>query len=102
MGDAVPEDDGGVFGAFPVVFHDFFGDGEFETVGVALTETTILLVLGFSVLTYSAFELNSQNGLMTSITIALALVVDFLFLPGLLIAIDKVKSKRARAAEPAP
>ncbi len=68
----------------------------FENVGVALTETTILLVLGFSVLTYSAFELNSQNGLMTSITIALALVVDFLFLPGLLIAIDKRKSKRIK------
>lgn len=74
----------------------------FETVGVALTETTILLVLGFSVLTYSAFELNSQNGLMTSITIALALVVDFLFLPGLLIAIDKSKSKRIKTTEPAP
>jgi len=73
----------------------------FETVGVALTETTILLVLGFSVLTYSSFELNAQNGLMTSITIALALVVDFLFLPGLLIAIDKVKSKRFRAANTA-
>ena len=73
----------------------------FETVGVALTETTILLVLGFSVLTYSSFELNAQNGMMTSITIALALVVDFLFLPGLLIAIDKVKSKRFRAAKTA-
>ena len=64
----------------------------FETVGVALSETTILLVMGFSVLIYSSFELNSQNGLMTSITIALALVVDFLFLPGLLIAVDKKKS----------
>ena len=74
----------------------------FETVGVALTETTILLVLGFSVLTYSSFELNAQNGMMTSITIALALVVDFLFLPSLLIAIDKVKSKRFRASNPTP
>ena len=65
----------------------------FETVGVALTETTILLVAGFSVLIYSSFELNAQNGMMTSITIALALIVDFLFLPGLLISIDKAKSK---------
>ena len=65
----------------------------FETVGVALTETTILLVAGFSVLIYSSFELNANNGIMTSITIALALIVDFLFLPGLLIALDKKKSK---------
>ena len=65
----------------------------FENVGVALTETTIILVLGFSVLIYSSFELNAQNGMMTSITIALALIVDFLFLPGLLIALDKKRSK---------
>jgi predicted RND superfamily exporter protein len=66
----------------------------FENVGVALTETTILLVAGFSILMFSSFELNANNGLMTSITIAIALIVDFIFLPGLLIAMDKKKSDR--------
>jgi len=66
----------------------------FETVGVALSETTIILVLGFSVLAFSTFVMNADNGLLTSITIAMALIVDFLFLPGLLIMVDKKSSKR--------
>ena len=66
----------------------------FETVGVALSETTIILVCGFSVLIFSTFVMNADNGLLTSITIAMALIVDFIFLPGLLIMVDKKSSKR--------
>ncbi|PCJ50595.1 MAG: RND transporter [Gammaproteobacteria bacterium] len=66
----------------------------FETVGVALSQTTIILVLGFSVMIFSTFTMNADNGLLTSITIAMALIVDFLFLPGLLIMVDKKTSKR--------
>lgn len=60
----------------------------FSTVGVALTSTTLVLCAGFMVLTLSPFSLNSELGLMSAITIALALIVDFLFLPPLLLFLD--------------
>jgi len=61
----------------------------FHTVGVALTATTVILCLGFSVLAFSTFDLNAQMGLLTAITIAVALLIDFLFLPSLLMRVDK-------------
>jgi predicted RND superfamily exporter protein len=61
----------------------------FHTVGVALLVTTIVLVAGFLVLSQSTFKLNSDMGLLTSITIALALLADFIFLPPLLMKVDK-------------
>jgi len=64
----------------------------FNTVGVALIVTTVVLVGGFLVLSTSNFLVNSQMGLLTAITIAIALIVDFLFLPPLLIALDGNKS----------
>jgi len=61
----------------------------FTTVGKALLVTTVALVIGFSVLTTSSFTLNSSMGLLTSIAIAFALILDFLLLPPLLIFIDR-------------
>ncbi len=61
----------------------------FSNVGSALLVTTVVLTLGFLVLSMSAFKLNSDMGLLTAITIVLALVVDFLFLPPLLIALEE-------------
>ncbi len=61
----------------------------FSTVGVALTVTTIVLVAGFLVLAQSNFELNSSMGLLTAITIVIALIVDFLFLPPLLMLFEE-------------
>ncbi len=61
----------------------------FHTVGVALISTTLVLCAGFMVLTLSPFALNSQMGLMSALTIFLALVVDFFFLPPLLLKLDK-------------
>lgn len=66
----------------------------FAAVGMALMTTTIVLVLGFGVLGFSDFTLNSSMGLLTSLTIALALVVDFIFLPALLGVVDSRKSAR--------
>lgn len=63
----------------------------FSTVGVALWVTSLVLVCGFIVLAQSNFQMNSGMGLMTSITIAVALWVDFLFLPPILMALDKDK-----------
>jgi hypothetical protein len=61
----------------------------FHTVGTALWTTSMVLIAGFLVLTGSPFELNSGMGLLTAITIGLALVADFLLLPTLLMTLDK-------------
>ena len=61
----------------------------FQTVGVALTATTIVLCVGFMVLSLSPFQINSEMGLMSALTIALALFVDFYFLPPLLLRFDR-------------
>lgn len=61
----------------------------FTHVGNALWTTSLALVLGFLVLTFSDFEINAQVGLMTAITIGLALATDFLLLPPLLLLFDR-------------
>ncbi|WP_199481645.1 efflux RND transporter permease subunit [Vibrio owensii] len=62
----------------------------FHTVGRALWITTVVLVAGFSVLALSSFRLNADMGQLSAIVIFIALVVDFLFLPTLLMLFDKV------------
>ena len=60
----------------------------FSTVGVALWTTSVALIAGFLVISSSSFELNSAMGLLVSVIIALALFVDFLLLPAMLIRFD--------------
>ncbi len=57
----------------------------FNNVGVAIVVNTIILAAGFFVLTTSAFKLNVDMGLMTLFSIIFALILDFLFLPTLLL-----------------
>ena len=74
----------------------------FHTVGTALWTTSIVLIAGFLVLTGSPFELNSGMGLLTAITIGLALLADFLLLPTLLMTLDKKENYvSALVADPA-
>lgn len=61
----------------------------FNTVGTAMWVTTIALVAGFSVLTISGYNVNAQMGLLSAITISLALLLDFFFLPALLMMMDR-------------
>jgi predicted RND superfamily exporter protein len=61
----------------------------FSTVGTALWVTSLVLIAGFMVMTQSPFKLNADMGLLTAITIAFALAADFLFLPPLLMKVDK-------------
>jgi predicted RND superfamily exporter protein len=61
----------------------------FHTVGRALWITTVVLVAGFSVLAMSSFRLNADMGQLSAIVIFIALVVDFFFLPTLLMLFDK-------------
>jgi predicted RND superfamily exporter protein len=66
----------------------------FTTVGTALWVTTVVLVAGFSVLAFSAFKMNAGMGLMSAITITLALVLDFLFLPPLLMKLEEKSDEK--------
>ncbi|HEY5649730.1 MAG TPA: MMPL family transporter [Nitrospiria bacterium] len=68
----------------------------FRTVGTALLVTSLVLFAGFSVFNFSGFGMNYQMGVLTAIALVIALVVDFLFLPTLLMRFD-----RKRAAVPA-
>ncbi|WP_031570042.1 efflux RND transporter permease subunit [Rheinheimera texasensis] len=68
----------------------------FHSVGWALVVTTVVLVIGFSVLLLSDFRLNSDMGLLTGIILLIALIVDFLFLPAVLLKLDR------KAYSPAP
>lgn len=70
----------------------------FTRVGSALWITSLVLILGFAVFSLSAFKLNSDMGLLTSVVIALALAADFYFLPPLLL---KFEDKESYAKEPA-
>ena len=63
----------------------------FHTVGTALWVTTLVLMLGFGVLALSDFKLNAGMGLLTAITIGLALLADFFFLPPLLMQFGEKK-----------
>ncbi|MBU1140428.1 MAG: MMPL family transporter, partial [Proteobacteria bacterium] len=61
----------------------------FNTVGSAIWITTIALAGGFTVLSFSGFQINAHMGAMTALTISLALLLDFFFLPALLLKMDK-------------
>jgi len=69
----------------------------FDNVGRALWVTTFVLVAGFTVLAQSSFKMNAEMGFLTAITIFVALVVDFLFLPPLLMVLDKSEKKSAKS-----
>lgn len=61
----------------------------FSSVGVAIVVTSIILVIGFTVLAQSTFGMNSSMAMLTGIAIVLALILDFLLLPVLLLKLDK-------------
>ncbi len=56
----------------------------FNNVGLALLVTSLVLVTGFMILAQSHFYLNSSMGLLTSVVIILALIIDLTLLPALL------------------
>ena len=65
----------------------------FRTVGPAILGTTMIVALGFAMLGLSTFRVTSYMGLLTSLTVAAALVVDFLLLPAILLAFDRRPAK---------
>lgn len=63
----------------------------FRSVGRALFTTTIVFGLGFMVFGASGMSTNQALGLLVGITVIIALLADFLFLPPLLMLLDKTK-----------
>ena len=63
----------------------------FRSVGRALFTTTIVFGLGFMVFGASGVVANQVLGLLVGITVVIALVADFLFLPPLLMLLDETK-----------
>jgi len=68
----------------------------FSNVGIALVVTSIILVLGFSILMLSPFKMNAILGALSALTIGIALLVDFSFLPAVLAMVDGVKDEQTK------
>lgn len=69
----------------------------FRTVGVALVATTLVIAANFGVMATSHYYPNSSMGLLTSITVCVALIVNFfVFVPVLLY----IESRRSRKQVP--
>ena len=68
----------------------------FSTVSKAAIITTLILTAGFLVLAQSHFGFNAGMAKVTAITIVIALILDLLLLPSVLLLVDKtVKPKEA-------
>lgn len=65
----------------------------FRTVGTALLICTLVILIGFSILAWSPFKIIGMMGLMVAGTVLVALMLDFLLLPALLLWLDQDKSK---------
>ena len=68
----------------------------FRTVGRALLTTSLVLVAGFVMVSFSSFELNAGMGKLTALVIALALLADFFLLPPLLMKVEGDKDNHVR------
>ena len=62
----------------------------FETAGVPIIINTVILSAGFLVLMVSAFKINVELGLLTSLAITFALLLDFFFLPAALMLFPRL------------
>jgi len=72
----------------------------FKSVGVAIVVNTVILATGFLVLLTSSFKVNVDMGLLTALAIVFALILDFLFLPALLLLVDHAGTSKISEGEP--
>ena len=66
----------------------------FDTAGLALFTTTVVLVAGFLIFVFSPFVPTAQVGVLTATIIAFALIADLTLLPALLTAVDRRSRER--------
>jgi predicted RND superfamily exporter protein len=64
----------------------------FNTVGVAMLITSVVLIAGFALLVFSPFSPTSGMGALLSLTVLFAILIDFILLPYLLIQFDRKNS----------
>ena len=62
--------------------------------GWPMVTSNIALVLGFSVLGFSSFELNRSMGILSALIIAIAMIFDLVFTPALLLLLANAKLRR--------
>ena len=67
----------------------------FDTAGLALFTTTVVLVAGFLIFVFSPFVPTAEVGVLTATIIAFALIADLTLLPALLTAVDRGSAERA-------
>ncbi|MBV1919166.1 MAG: MMPL family transporter, partial [Pseudomonadales bacterium] len=73
----------------------------FKTVGLALIATTLVLAANFGMMATSHYYPNSSMGMLTAITVTIALAVNFFFFVPLLLFIDGRKDrKRQKSSSP--
>ena len=70
----------------------------FNTVGYAMVVTSVVLCAGFAVLAFSTFQVNSVIGVLSAATVMLALALDFLLLPALLMKLDEKRGAQTKPA----
>ena len=71
----------------------------FRSVGKALVTTTVVFGLGFLVFGASGMTTNQALGMLVGMTVVIALLADFLFLPPLLMALDGTRETTAQIRE---
>jgi predicted RND superfamily exporter protein len=57
----------------------------FAEVGEAIVFTSVIVGIGFGIIAMSTFQVNAQLGLLTAITVVVAMVFDFIMLPAILL-----------------
>ncbi|HAG96294.1 MAG: RND transporter [Pseudomonadales bacterium] len=61
----------------------------FARVGPAILITSLILIAGFAMLGFSAMNITANTSILTTLTIGIALLVDLLFIPALLLIFDR-------------
>lgn len=64
----------------------------FDTVGKALVVTTVVLIAGFLIMAQSSFGMNEGMAKVTMLIITIALILDFLMLPAILLNVGGKES----------
>jgi hypothetical protein len=65
-------------------------------VGPAIWVAGFVLVAGFAALALSSFQVTRELGLLTALTLTVALVTDFVLLPAVLLLLDRRRPPRPR------
>ncbi len=66
-------------------------EGTFNVVGLALVITSAALIAGFVIMAASGFAINQHIGGLTAVVVGFALIADLLFLPSILLVLDRSK-----------